>query len=81
MNLDLQDKFIKDVIKIIDRWSFEQCAFCENAAMVSIEGMVDFKCNKCGKTMNPLNYLGEIAKVVFNFREKNPNLNINNEIE
>lgn len=81
MKVSLRKKFIKDVIKIIDRWSFEQCAFCENGTMVSIEGMVDFKCSKCGNTMNPLNYLGEIAKNVFDFREQNENLNIDNEID
>jgi tRNA(Ile2) C34 agmatinyltransferase TiaS len=73
MKLPIQEKFIGDVIKIIDRWSFEQCAFCENGTMVSIEGMVDFKCSKCGNTMNPLKYLGEIAKTVFNYREHNTN--------
>ena len=66
----LQEKFIKAIIKIIDRWSFEQCAFCEDGTMVSIEGMVDYKCTRCGKTMNPVNYLVEIAKIVFNFREQ-----------
>lgn len=65
-----QEKFIEEVIKVIDRWSFEQCASCENGNMVSIEGMLDFKCSKCGKTLDPINYLGEIAKIVFNFREK-----------
>ena len=64
-----QENFIKEIIKITDRWSFEQCAFCENGNMISIDGMLDFKCSKCGKTMNPLNYLGEIAKVVYNYRE------------
>lgn len=54
----------------MDRWSFEQCAFCEDGTMVSIEGMLDFKCNKCGKSMNPVNYLGEIAKIVFSYREQ-----------
>jgi hypothetical protein len=38
--------------------------------MVSIEGMLDFKCSKCGKSMNPVKYLGEIAKIVFSFRER-----------
>ncbi len=65
-----QKKFIKDVIKIIDRWSFEQCAHCENGTLLSIDGMLDFKCSKCGKNMNPSEYLGEIAKKVFNYREK-----------
>ncbi|MFX1385418.1 MAG: hypothetical protein ACFFBP_23620 [Promethearchaeota archaeon] len=69
-----QEKFIKDIIKIIDRWSFEQCAHCENGTLVSIEGMLDFKCVKCGKPMNPVTYLGEIAKIVFDYREKFTNL-------
>lgn len=65
-----QEEFIKAIIKVIDRWSFEQCAFCEDGTMVSIEGMVDYKCTRCGETMNPVNYLVEIAKIVFNFREQ-----------
>ncbi|MFW9827795.1 MAG: hypothetical protein ACFFEY_09395 [Candidatus Thorarchaeota archaeon] len=69
-----QKKFIQDVIKVIDRWSFEQCAHCENGTLVSIEGMLDFKCVKCGKPMNAVNYLGEVAKIVFNYREKLTNL-------
>ncbi|MFX1477134.1 MAG: hypothetical protein ACFFCI_03280 [Promethearchaeota archaeon] len=65
-----REKFIKEVIDVIDRWSFEQCAFCENGTMISIEGMLDFKCNKCGKPMNTLTYLGEIAKTVFKYRDQ-----------
>ena len=65
-----QEKFIREVIKIVDRWSFEQCASCEDGSMVSIEGMLDFKCSKCGETMNPINYLSEIAKIVFFLRDK-----------
>ncbi|MFX1323584.1 MAG: hypothetical protein ACFE8N_01410 [Promethearchaeota archaeon] len=38
--------------------------------MVSIEGMLDFKCSKCGESMNPVKYLGEIAKIVFSYREQ-----------
>ncbi|MFX0104131.1 MAG: hypothetical protein ACFE75_01415 [Candidatus Hodarchaeota archaeon] len=70
-----EKRFIKRVTEIIDRWSFEQCAHCENGTLVSIDGMLDFKCTKCGKTMNPVEYLGEIAKQVFNYREKVKNLN------
>lgn len=66
-----QEKFIEDVMKIMDRWSFEQCAYCDDGILVSIDGMLDFKCSKCGKTMNPIEYLGQIAKVVFNYREMN----------
>lgn len=71
MTASSQEKFIEEIIKIIDRWSFEQCAYCEDGIMISIVGMLDFKCNKCGKTMNPLNYLGEVAKIVYSYREKN----------
>jgi hypothetical protein len=70
MTKTLQKKFITEIIKVIDRWSFEQCAFCEDGTMVSIEGMLDYKCSRCGKTMNPVNYLGEIAKIVLEYREK-----------
>ena len=69
-----QEEFIEKIINIIDRWSFEHCAYCEEGALVSIEGMLDFKCAKCGKPMNAVNYLGEIAKIVFNYREKFKNL-------
>jgi len=69
MTTSLEEKFIEEVLKVIDRWSFEQCAYCENGTMISIEGMLDYKCSKCGKTMNPITYLGEIAKSVFNYRE------------
>jgi len=65
-----QKKLIEDVIKIIDRWSFEQCAHCEDGTLLSIDGMLDFKCSKCGKDMNPAEYLGEIAKFVFIYRER-----------
>jgi hypothetical protein len=81
MNVSLQEKFIENVMKIIDRWSFEQCAFCEDGTLISIEGMLDFKCSKCGNTMNPINYLGEIAKVVFKFRERELYPKNNDEIE
>ena len=70
-----QEQFIKEVIKVIDRWSFEQCALCDDGTMVSIEGMLDFRCSKCGKTMNPINYLGAIAKTVYNYREQIENQN------
>jgi len=70
MTRSLQDKFIKEVIKVIDRWSFEQCALCDEGTMVSIEGMLDFRCSKCGETMNPINYLGAVTKIVYNYREQ-----------
>jgi len=70
-----KEKFIEEIIKIIDRWSFEQCAFCDDGTMVSIEDMFDFRCNKCGKSMNPIIYLGEVVKAVFNYREQQENSN------
>lgn len=76
MPLSVQEKFIEDVMKLIDRWSFEQCAYCDDGALVSIEGMLDFRCSKCGKSMNPVEYLGEIGKIVFHYRENQHNLKI-----
>ncbi len=73
MTLINQEKFIQEIMKIVDRWSFEQCAYCDDGILVSIDGMLDFKCSKCGKTMAPIEYLGQIAKVVFNYRENNMN--------
>ena len=70
MTRSLQEEFIKKVIKVIDRWSFEQCALCDDGTMVSLEGMLDFRCSKCGETMNPINYLGAVAKIVYNYREQ-----------
>jgi len=76
MPLSVQENFIEDIIKLIDRWAFEQCAYCDDGALVSIEGMLDFRCSKCGKSMNPLEYLGEIGKIVFHYRENQHNLKI-----
>lgn len=70
-----QEQFIKEVINVIDRWSFEQCALCPDGSMVSIEGMLDFRCSKCGKPMNPITYLGAIAKIVYSYREQIENQN------
>ena len=74
MSPSVQEKFIEDVIKLIDRWSFEQCAYCQDGTLVSIEGMLDFRCSKCGNPMNPKEYLGEIGKIVFHYRENQENL-------
>ena len=81
MTKSIQEKFIEDVIKVIDRFSFDQCAFCNEGRLVSIEGMLDFKCEKCGKTMTTVEYLGEIAKIVFNYREQITNIKELNEAE
>jgi tRNA(Ile2) C34 agmatinyltransferase TiaS len=68
--MSLKDNFIEEVIRIVDCWSFETCAYCKEGMLVSIEGMLDYRCNKCGRAMNPTIYLGEIAKAVYNYREK-----------
>jgi len=77
----VKQKFFEDISNIIDRWSFEQCAYCKDGILISIEGMLDFKCSKCGKTMTPIIYLGEIAKIVFNYRENITNSNIEKKIK
>jgi len=63
---ELADK----IMKIVEKWSFEFCAFCEPGTLVSIEGMVDFKCIKCGRAMNDGIYLGEIAKKIYSYNDK-----------
>ena len=68
--MSIKDEFIKEIIRIVDCWSFESCAFCKDGALISIEGMLEYRCNKCGKSMNPAIYLGEIAKLVYQYREK-----------
>jgi len=70
MPLSEQEKFIEEVTKLVDRWSSKLCAYCNDGTLVSIDGMLDFKCSKCGKTMIPIEYLGEIANLVFKYREK-----------
>ncbi|MFX1481363.1 MAG: hypothetical protein ACFFCI_25065 [Promethearchaeota archaeon] len=79
MSLSDQEKFIEKVSELIDRWNCEQCAYCNDGTLVSIDGMLDFKCSKCGRTMNPLNYLREIANIVLKYREKKTNPGKNNE--
>ena len=64
-----KENFIECVLKITDKWSLKQCAYCDPGTMVSVEGMVDFKCIKCGKDMKPEYYLEEIAKIASFYRE------------
>ena len=64
-----EKEFIEKVINIVDRWSFEMCVFCENSSLVTLEGMVDYKCEKCKRKMSDGIYLGEIAKLVYEYRE------------
>ena len=64
------DDFIEKLFTIIDKWSFDMCVFCDNASLITLDGMVDYKCEKCKKKMSDGVYLGEIAKLVYKYREK-----------
>ena len=66
-------EFINEIIRIIEKWSFEECAFCEAGDLITIEGMIDYKCSVCKKKMSESVYLGEIAKLVFDYQEKELN--------
>ncbi len=68
-----EKEFIENIIRIVDKWSFKFCAYCDPGTVVSIEGMVEFKCIKCGRIMKDKNYLDQLIKVVFDFREKKKN--------
>ena len=51
-----KEDFIAEVLKIIDKWSFEFCAYCDPGTLVSVDGMVDFKCVNCGRSMKNEDY-------------------------
>lgn len=63
-------KLADEIMHIIEKWSFEFCAFCDPGTLVSIDGMVNFRCIKCGRAMNDGIYLGEIAQKIFDYSEK-----------
>lgn len=66
----IEKDFIKEVIKLVDKYSFEKCAYCDPGTLVSIDGMMDFKCISCGRSMTESDYLGEIIKLVYDFIQK-----------
>ena len=64
-----KDEFDEKVLKIAEKWALKQCVFCDPGTLVSVEGMLDFKCIKCGRTMKPELYLEEFVKLVSRYRE------------
>ena len=66
----IEKEFIEKIIRLVDKWSFELCAYCDPGTLISIDGMMDFKCINCGRHMKASDYIGEIARAVHNFREK-----------
>ena len=70
-----KEEFIKNVIKLVDKWSFDHCAYCDPGTLVSVDGMVDFECINCGRKMRPEDYLGGIARLVYELREGSQNQN------
>lgn len=65
-----EHEFIEKIINLIDKWVNDQCAFCDPGTMVSIEGMAEFRCINCNKSMNDSVYLGEIVRLVSQYRNK-----------
>lgn len=65
-----KEELVDEIMKLVEKWSFEFCAFCDPGTLVSIDGMVDFKCIHCGRSMNDGIYLGEIAKKIYSYSDK-----------
>ncbi len=68
-----KEELADEIIKLVEKWSFEFCAFCDPGTLVSIEGMVNYKCIHCNRSMNDSIYLGEMAKKIFSFSDKYEN--------
>lgn len=64
-----KDEFDEKVLRLAEKWALKQCVYCDPGTLVSVEGMLDFKCINCGKTMKPELYLEEFVKVVSSYRE------------
>jgi len=64
-----KDEFDDKVLKLAEKWALKRCVFCDPGTLVSVEGMLDFKCIKCGKTMKPELYLEEFVKLVSSYRK------------
>jgi tRNA(Ile2) C34 agmatinyltransferase TiaS len=72
-----KDEFEEKVLKLAEKYTLRQCIYCDPGTLVSVEGMLDFKCIKCGRTMKPELYLEEFVKLVSKYREQ---MGINNDI-
>jgi tRNA(Ile2) C34 agmatinyltransferase TiaS len=72
-----KNEFEEKVLKLAEKWALKQCAYCDPGTLVSVEGMLDFKCIKCGRTMKPELYLEEFVKLVSKYREQ---MGINNDL-
>lgn len=66
----VEHEFIEKIIKVIDKWTYDHCAFCDPGTMVSIDGILEFRCINCGKSMNDSIYLSEVAKLVYEYKDK-----------
>ena len=52
-----KDEFEEKVLKLAEKWVLKRCAFCYPGTLVSVEGMLDFKCIKCGRVQPWFCYL------------------------
>ena len=64
-----KDEFDKKVLKLAEKYSLRRCVYCDPGTLVSVEGMLDFKCINCGKNMKPELYLEEFVKIVSSYRK------------
>ena len=64
-----KDEFEKQVLRLAKKYTLKQCIYCDPGTLVSVEGMLDFKCISCGKTMRPEIYLDEFVKIVSSYRK------------
>jgi len=66
----MEYEFIERILKVVDKWTNDLCVFCDPGTLVSKGGMEEYKCGKCGKAMNDNIYMGEISRLVFEYRNK-----------
>ena len=64
-----KDEFEKQVLRLAEKYTLKQCVYCDPGTLVSVEGMLNFKCINCGKTMRPELYLEEFVKIVSKYRK------------
>ena len=64
-----KDDFEKKILRLAQKWTLKQCVYCDPGTLVSVDGMLDFKCINCGRTMKPELYLDELVNLVSKYRE------------